>query len=234
MLPQLAAPLTVALPALLPRPPPALQVGLEWNIPPAISSEGDFIVVGDQGMFWIWQWSEAEAGYTKFGPVTVPPLNQEYWLPVDIAITTVNGSHYAGVTWFSDSSPAELRFTAYSVEDAVADPVDVIPIIDDVILKEDIALGTAIVREDAGYFFVGTIGGDTDGSAPTVLVYNIAAPKAVWSFAQPVGDVQDISGVVASSTAAADVIHLAWGGYGQTGGDGNGGEAYWVELTVPK
>ena len=105
-------------------------------------------------------------------------------------------------------------------------------------VKQDSSLGWAIARTVGGYWVLGSLGGIGNATQPTEFLFapgstTTPALAPLWAFTGA-GGVDDLDALLVSSNATADVIQVIAAGAANTGGGGNGGQAYWHELTVSK
>jgi hypothetical protein len=105
-------------------------------------------------------------------------------------------------------------------------------------LQQDGSLGWAIARTAGDYWVVGSLGGITNASQPTEYLFAPGTPAnpaltPLWSFTGA-GDVDNLDALLFSSNTTTDVLHVIAAGAANTGAGGNGGQAYWHEITVSK
>lgn len=214
---------------------------MDWNAPPAISDDGGFIAVADQNGMGICAWSAAQNAYGAALNVDIPSRGQVYWFPFDAAfLSPSSGGHFAAFTYAGGDYSEIGRLYAVDADAVVAGSTDYIvldSLLDSMPASKDVAW--ALVRSVGDYWAVGTTGGTANATLPTEYLFapgTVAAPSLdapLWKFTGG-GSVNNIDAALISSTASADVIHILAAGPGNVGPDGNGGQAYWHELTIQK
>jgi len=210
------------------------KVALYWNIPPAISGEGAFVVGGTTSGLLVYLWDSANSSYVLQASPPLPPLNQAGWLPLDLTISTYtepNGTvrHVCGVTWMGYDYEAIGRITLWDL-DAIAAGVTNASgaILLDAFLDRDFRqIDWSYIRADGPYFVVGSAGGDTYYSAPTHWLFRVGEPAPLWSYSSKGG----ATGIDVVLTAP-DTLWVAASGSQSPGGDGNGGDAYLWRFVV--
>jgi hypothetical protein len=211
-----------------------------WNIPPAISFAGDFLLTGDQNGLRLCAWDAGAKSYAPDIAIGIPAIGQEYWFPVQTAIlnTTVGGSphQYGGATFF-DGNYKFSRFYAVDLDAAAAGSQSYI-VIDH---TQDIlthGIPTSLVLPAGPYFVAASAGGNGNGTQPTLFLYEAGTPDApaldaLWNLTTA-GLANNLATLVVSATATNVDMHVlvATGGETPSGGSGNGGAALWLEINV--
>ena len=201
------------------------RVAIYWNIPPAISGEGDFVVGGGSSNVMAYKWDASNSSYVLLSTPPLSPGEEAGWLPFDLTISTFtepDGSvrHLLGATWIGYPDESHGRFTVLDLDAVAAGSAKQLLL--DVRLDTDARQWDfAYVRGDGPYFVVGSAGGDSYFGAPTHWLFKVGEPAALWSFSAKGG----ATGIDVVQTAA-NTLWVAASGSQSPGGDGNGGDAY--------
>jgi hypothetical protein len=211
-----------------------------WDIPPAISFDGAFVLTGDQNGLWLCTWDSSANAYSSPFTIDIPALGQTYWFPLQTAIlnTTVGGvmKNYGGATFF-DGDYREGRFYAVDLDAVVAGSLSYI-VIDHIQDITTSVVSFALVETAGPYFVTGSNGGNGNGTQPNLFLYEAGTPDApamtsLWN-ATTAGLVNNLATLVTSTSATGIDIHVLVASFGETasGSSGNGGNALWLELNV--
>ena len=214
------------------------RVSIYWNIPPAISDEGDFVVGGGSSDVMVYAWDAANASYSLLATPPLPPWEEAGWLPFDLTISTfvdAQGAtrHLLGATWLGYPDESHGRFNIWDL-DAVAAGRAPVLLLDSRLDEDRKQWDFSYVRADGPYFVVGSAGGDGYLGAPTHWLFRADAPGgSLWNFSSMGGATGiDVLLDAGAGSAGGDVLWVAASGSQSPGGDGNGGDAYLWRFNV--
>jgi hypothetical protein len=210
--------------------------------PPALSSEGDYIVTPAQGAVWVCRWLQGAGAYGPPVSVALEAWGQGPWLPGDTAVLEVGGRVLAGTVFAATQQLTMGRMFAFDVGCALANATAPCAVVDALLsdFRNSTVRGAGLgsIVAVGGYWFVGVEAGDNGGTLPTEFLFEPAATGQPWGtpvwFFDGMGSVTSIAARLVESTPQYDLLHVLAGGSLQSGGGGGGGHVYWHSINISK